>query len=158
MKNFAEIITFNEFNRIRDQLGVIVCTSGGYDPIHPGHISSIVDSRSYGDTLVVIVNGDDFLTRKKGKPFMDLKTRCHIVSALRGVDYVIAFEIKNDDTVIEALKQIKPHIFTKGGDRVDKYSIPEWNICNQLGIKIITGVGLPKLWSSSEIVKNFENR
>ena len=66
--------------------------------------------KQYGDTLVVVVNGDDFLTRKKGKPFMDLTTRCRIVSCIRGVDFVIPFEIENDSTVCEALRRVRPHV------------------------------------------------
>ena len=90
---YGKIISFEEFDKIRDSLGTIVCSSGGYDPIHPGHATNLIESKRYGDTLVVIVNGDAFLRDKKGKPFMDLKTRCQIVSCIRGVDYVIPFEI-----------------------------------------------------------------
>lgn len=155
----APIISFEEFESIRNSngadLGTIVATSGGFDPIHPGHASCILDSRKHGDTVVVIVNGDTFLKNKKGKPFMDLGTRCNLVSFVRGVDYVIPFEIENDQTVIEALKKLKPHIFTKGGDRIDETSIPEWKTCVDNGIKIISGVGHPKLWSSSDFLKEW---
>lgn len=155
MEKYARIISFEEFDAIRDQLGRIVCTSGGFDPIHPGHASCLVESKQYGDTLVVVVNGDGFLKRKKGKPFMDLETRCHLVSCIREVDYVIPFEIENDQTVIEALRRIRPHVFTKGGDRVDFTNIPEWNICQQLGIELVSQVGRPKLWSSSDFLKDW---
>ncbi len=148
----AKIITFKEFDKIKSKLGKIVCTSGGYDPVHPGHVSCIHESKKFGDIVVVIVNGDNFLTNKKGKPFMDLKTRCHIISYVKGVDYVIPFEIENDQTVCVALEKIKPHIFTKGGDRIDEKSIPEWNICKKHNIKIISGVGHKKDWSSSDFL------
>lgn len=151
----AEIITFEEFNRIRDGLGTIVCTSGGFDPIHPGHITCIHESKSYGDTVVVVVNGDSFLKNKKGKSFMDLKTRSQIVSYIKGVDYVIPFEIENDSTVSVALEKLKPHVFTKGGDRIDETSIPEWKTCEQNNIKIISGVGHRKDWSSSDFLKEW---
>jgi len=81
MEKYAQILNFDEFNQIRDGLGRIVCTSGGFDPIHPGHASCIIESKQYGDTLVVVVNGDNFLQRKKGKQFMDLQTRCNLVAA-----------------------------------------------------------------------------
>jgi D-beta-D-heptose 7-phosphate kinase/D-beta-D-heptose 1-phosphate adenosyltransferase len=155
MEKYARIVNFEEFDQIRDQLGRIVCTSGGFDPIHPGHASCIVESKQYGDTLVVVVNGDGFLQRKKGKPFMDLETRCHIVSFLRGVDYVIPYETDGDQTVSGALRLIRPHVFTKGGDRVDRTSIPEWQVCQELGIELISGVGKPKLWSSSDFLKEW---
>lgn len=86
---------------------------------------------------------------------MDLQTRCHIVSCVRNVDYVIPFEIENDQTVREALRRIKPHIFTKGGDRVDHTNIPEWQVCQDLGIEVVSGVGQPKLWSSSDFLKEW---
>jgi D-beta-D-heptose 7-phosphate kinase/D-beta-D-heptose 1-phosphate adenosyltransferase len=140
MEQLARIISFNEFDNIKNLLGTIVCTSGGFDPIHAGHISCFQESKKYGDTLIVIVNGDNFLSLKKGNPFMNLKDRCIIVSSIKNVDYVIPFEIENDMTVIKALEKIKPNYFTKGGDRIDKQSIPEWEICKKLNINIITNV------------------
>ncbi len=155
MEKYARIVTFEEFDKIRAQLGRIICTSGGFDPLHPGHASCIVESKQYGDTLVVVVNGDGFLRRKKGKAFMDLQTRCRIVSCIREVDYVIPFEIEDDPTVCQALRLIRPHVFTKGGDRLDYKSIPEWQVCQELGIELIAPVGQPKLWSSSDFLKEW---
>ena len=151
----APIISIEDFVAKRDGLGKIVCTSGGFDPIHPGHVSCILESKKYGDTLVVVVNGDTFLKNKKGKAFMDINTRCQIVSHIGGVDYVVPFEIENDQTVCVALAKIKPHIFTKGGDRIDATSIPEWNICKVQGTEIISGVGWDKLWSSSDFLREW---
>ena len=139
MPSPANIISLEEFPAIRDGLGKIVATSGGYDPVHPGHASCLIESSQYGDTLVVIVNDDGFLQRKKGKPFMDLAARCRVVSCIKGVDYVIPFVIEQDDTVCEALRVIRPHIFTKGGDRTDLTNIPEWTICQENGTEIVTG-------------------
>lgn len=155
----APIMSFDEFEKLRsdrnDQLGKIVCTSGGFDPVHPGHVSCINESKKYGDTLVVIVNGDSFLTTKKGKAFMDIETRCHIVSYIKGVDYVIPFDIKGDQTVCVALSRLKPHVFTKGGDRIDATTIPEWAICEEQGIQVISGVGFDKKWSSSDFLREW---
>jgi cytidyltransferase-like protein len=148
----APIVTFEEFSKLRPKLGKVVVTSGGYDPIHPGHISCIAESKQYGDTLAVIVNGDAFLTAKKGKPFQNLKTRCEIVSGITNVDFVLPFEIEGDQTVSKALEAIKPDVFTKGGDRIDAATIPEWETCQKLNIEIITGVGEDKLWSSSQFL------
>lgn len=152
----AKIVDLDEFARLRPKLDRVVATSGGFDPIHPGHISNIIQSKRYGDTLVVIVNGDQFLTTKKGRPFQNLETRSLIVSGIAGVDYVIPFEIKNDSTVNKALEIIKPDFFTKGGDRVDKASLPEWEICKKHKIKIIFGVGDDKQWSSSWFLKDWD--
>ena len=155
MNDYAKILTFDQFDKIRDQLGRIVCTSGGYDPVHPGHASCIIESRHYGDTLVVVVNGDGFLRRKKGKPFMDLQTRCEIIACLRGVDYVIPFEIEVDQTVNEALRRIRPHVFTKGGAPMDRIQIPEWQVCRELGIELVLQVGKPKVWNSSDYLREW---
>lgn len=150
----AKIISIKEFLEVKGSLGKIVCASGGFDPIHPGHTNYIIDSKKYGDTLVVIVNGDNFLIKKKGYRFMNLRTRCMNVASIRNVDYVIPFEIKNDLTVIKALKIIKPNVFTKGGDRTNKKNIPEWDICNKLNIDIKLQVGIKEIWSSSDLIKN----
>jgi len=133
----------------------LVCTSGGYDPIHPGHISCMLDSKRFNPILAVIVNGDTFLTAKKGKPFQDLKTRCQIVSTLKEVDFVVPFEIEDDQTVSVALNLIKPGVFSKGGDRVDPDTIPEWETCRKNGIRVVTGVGSPKHWSSSNFLEDW---
>jgi cytidyltransferase-like protein len=150
----ARIVSFEEFDADRPD-GTIVATSGGFDPIHPGHISSLQESAQYGDVVVAIVNGDAFLSAKKGKPFQDLETRCLIVAAIVGVDFVVPFEIDGDLTVREALRRLRPHVFTKGGDRVDHTSIPEWDVCEELGIKVVSGVGDDKRWSSSWFLEDW---
>ena len=152
---YGSVVTFGEFDELRETLGRIVCTSGGFDPIHPGHATCIIESKQYGDTLVVVVNGDAFLREKKGRPFMDLQTRCLLVSCIREVDYVIPFEIEDDPTVCEALRKIRPHVFTKGGDRTDYTNIPEWEICQDLSIELVPQVGLQKEWSSSDFLKDW---
>lgn len=153
----AEIISLSDFAKLRPKLGKVVMTSGGYDPIHPGHISCMIESKKYGDKVVVVVNGDNFLTAKKGKPFQNLETRSLIVSGIAGVDYVVPFEIKEDQTVNKALETIKPDVFTKGGDRVDAESIPEWETCKKNNIEVITGVGEDKQWSSSWFLNEWNN-
>ena len=135
----------------------LVCTSGGYDPIHPGHISCMIESKRFNPILAVIVNGDSFLTAKKGKPFQDLKTRCQIVSTIKEVDFVVPFEIKGDMTVKAALEYIQPGVFAKGGDRVDAETIPEWETCKRNKIRVVTGVGDPKYWSSSHFLEEWAN-
>jgi len=152
--NYAPIVTIDQYNQIksRTHLGIVGLTSGGYDPIHPGHMSSIIESKRYCDTLVVVVNGDWFLTDKKGKPFQDLKTRCQIVSCVRGVDYVIPFEVEGDSSVCHPLRMIKPDLFLKGGDRDDISQLPEGKVCKDHKIKVITQVGWDKEWSSSDFL------
>ena len=133
-----------------------VLVSGGFAPLHPGHLSNFEDAAKLGDLLVVVVNGDKFLEKKRGKAFMPLKVRSQIVSRVLGVDIVVPFEPTNPDdtTVCEALGIIHPDVFAKGGDR-NKDNIPEAKVCNDLGISIVDGVGDKKLWSSSHFLQNW---
>lgn len=155
----APIVALEDFTLVRESLtGTIVMTSGGFDPIHPGHISCIQESRKFGDIVVVAVNGDWFLQNKKGKAFQDMLTRAQIVSGLRGVDYVVTFDIEGDTTANEALRAIKPHIFTKGGDRLEPKDIPEWDTCQELGITVEFNVGADKQWSSSWFLSAWKDK
>jgi D-beta-D-heptose 7-phosphate kinase/D-beta-D-heptose 1-phosphate adenosyltransferase len=151
----AEIVDFETLDRLRPTLGKIIAASGGFDPLHPGHASNLLEAKALGDTLVVIVNGDDFLRNKKGRPFQDLKTRCDIVSFIRGVDYVLPFEIENDSSVCVALRRLRPHVFAKGGDRGDPTKIPEAAVCTELGIEMVFGIGADKVWSSSNFLQEW---
>lgn len=133
---------------------MIVATSGGFDPLHVGHLRCIQESTKIvvNPVMIVIVNGDGFLTRKKGKPFMAHNERMEIVDGLRGVDYVCGWD-DGTQTVIGALGLLKPHFFTKGGDRIDG-NVPESNCCKQIGCRIVFGVGGNKVQSSSDLIKN----
>ncbi|MEM9803050.1 MAG: hypothetical protein AAGA20_22200 [Planctomycetota bacterium] len=157
----APILTVDEFAALRPSLeGRIVATSGGFDPIHPGHASCILASKDFvaaetgerPDMLVVIVNGEGFLRNKKGAAFQDLATRARIVACLRDVDAVVTYETDEDMSVRGALEGIRPHAFTKGGDRTDASNIAEWDLCESMGCKILTGCGLDKEWSSSDLL------
>jgi D-beta-D-heptose 7-phosphate kinase/D-beta-D-heptose 1-phosphate adenosyltransferase len=151
----AEIVDFADIDRMRPKLGKVVAASGGFDPLHPGHASYLLEAKKLGDTLVAIVNGDSFLRDKKGKPFQDLTTRCQIVSFIRGVDYVVPFEIENDATVCEALRRLKPNVFVKGGDRSAPHLVPEWAVCQELGIELVFDIGAAKQWSSRNYLKEW---
>jgi D-beta-D-heptose 7-phosphate kinase/D-beta-D-heptose 1-phosphate adenosyltransferase len=135
-------------------------TSGGFDPIHGGHISCIFEAASRCDVLFVVVNRDNFLMQKKGQAFMPIKVRAQVVSAIKNVNFTVPFEPTNplDMTVNEALQILKPHRFFKGGDRVGESSIPEWSTCKSLGIEIISGMGDNKLWSSSDFLRKWDGR
>lgn len=133
----------------------IIATSGGFDPIHVGHIRCIQQSKNaHKQLLVVIVNGDGFLTRKKGKPFMSHLERMEIVNAIEGVDYVVGWDDGSQD-VIGAIEILKPNFFTKGGDRSSSDKVAEAEICEKVGCKILYGVGgFDKAQSSSALIAN----
>ena len=120
----------------------IVLVSGGFDPVHSGHISYLEAAKKLGDKLIVGVNSDAWLTRKKGRSFMPITERTTILQNLKMVDGVILFN-DDDDSAIEAIKNVqklfpKAHvIFANGGDRTDK-NIPEMVVEN---VEFVFGIG-----------------
>lgn len=134
---------------------VVVAVSGGFDPIHPGHIRMFQEAKALGDKLVVILNNDNWLAKKKRFSFMGEKERKEVVEAIRFVDEVILTRHpKNpeDMSVCEALNRLRPDIFANGGDRV-KSNVPEVALCQKLGIKMVFNVGEGgKIQSSSSLV------
>lgn len=134
---------------------VIVATSGGFDPLHVGHIRLLQDAKALGDKLVVIVNSDAWLKRKKGFVFMKLKHRMEMIQAIKGVDEVMAWD-DGSPTVKGALRKLKPDIFAKGGDRASMDKVPEAKVCQEIGCKIVFNVGKGgKVESSSWLLKRF---
>lgn len=127
-----------------------IAVSGGFDPIHPGHIRMIGAAAEHGP-VVVILNSDDWLRRKKGFVFQPWQDRAEILSAVRGVQRVEPVD-DSDGSVCEALRRIKPGIFVNGGDRTIE-NTPELDVCLQLGIATIFGVGGAKAGSSSQIAE-----
>lgn len=96
----------------------LVLVTGGFDPIHSGHIEYFEEAKKLGDRLIVGVNSDDWLTRKKGKPFMPFAERTKLVGALRCVDTVVRFD-DNDDTACKAISDLLDRwpkiVFANGG-------------------------------------------
>ena len=129
----------------------IVAVSGGFDPIHVGHVRMIRAAATHGH-VIVIANSDSWLMRKKGYVFMPWSERAEIIRNIKGVTAV--FEADDDDnTVTESLLKLKPDIFANGGDRKTK-NTPEMEVCDELGIEMIWNVGGGKIQSSSELVAN----
>ena len=116
----------------------IVAVSGGFDPVHIGHVRMIKEASEYGDVLVII-NSGDWLMRKKGYVFMPWKERAEIMANIKGVTMVTSVDDSNG-TVCEALVRCKPHAFANGGDRKEK-NTPEMDLCEHIGIEMLWQVG-----------------
>ena len=129
---------------------VTVAISGAFDPIHVGHVRYIREAAKLGDRLVVILNSDDFLLRKKGFVFRPFEERKEILENIKGVDEVIA-SVDEDQTVSKTLELVKPNIFAKGGDRTGPENIPEAETCRKIGCKLVTNVGGSKIRSKSDL-------
>ena len=113
----------------------IVLATGGFDPLHSGHIEYFKSAKELGDYLIVGVNSDNWLTRKKGRPFMPVQERAEIIRALNMVDSVVAFadDYDADNTCKKFIEDTcwnyeeDEVIFANGGDRTSK-NIPEMSI------------------------------
>lgn len=131
--------------------------TGGFDPLHRGHIAYFKAARELGDALIVGVNSDEWLDRKKGKRFMDLEDRLAIVDALKSVDGVITFD-DADNTAIEAIKTCLADfpdaviIFANGGDRTLD-NIPEMVVESER-LHFVFGVGGEDKKNSSSWILN----
>lgn len=127
-----------------------IALSGGFDPIHSGHVRMIKAAAELGD-VIIILNSDDWLMRKKGYTFMTWAERAEILSEIKGVVRVIPVD-DYDGTVCKALEELRPDCFGNGGDRTDK-NTPEKELCQKLDIEMVWNLGGGKIQSSSELVK-----
>ena len=130
-----------------------IAVSGGFDPLHIGHIRMMEKAAEFGP-LYVILNSDKFLLNKKGRVFMPFEERKEIIKALRCVHQVVDC-IDDDQTVCRTLEELRPDAFLNGGDRV--WYVPETEICRKLGIAMIFGIGGGKINSSSKLCEDYEN-
>ena len=134
----------------------IVLVTGGFDPLHSGHISYFQEAKKLGDKLIVGINSDAWLARKKGRPFMPSHERSIIIQNLSMVDGCILFN-DNDGTAIEAIKNVKrlwanaTVIFANGGDRTAE-NIPEMVVPD---VEFVFGVGGNKTASSSDFLQRW---
>ncbi len=137
----------------------ISVVSGGFDPIHSGHISYINAAKKHGDYLIIALNSDEWLRQKKGKEFMPFEERKPILENIKNVDEVISFEDDKAGSCINALEKIKAKfpddeiIFCNGGDR-GKENIPEMSV-KDITFEFSVG-GDDKKNSSSWILKNWK--
>lgn len=142
-----------------EKKNLIVAVSGGFDPIHIGHVRMIKEAKDIAGPdgkVIVILNNDHWLRRKKGFAFMPEAERKEIIEHIAGVDKVIVSchqKGTTDSSVCVDLCKLKPHIFVNGGDRTKK-NIPELEVGKAWGMQMAFGVGRGgKVQSSSELVE-----
>ena len=136
----------------------IIVLSGGFDPVHKGHLRMFREASNLGHQVIVGLNSDDWLTRKKGKPFMNFEERKEILEGFRYVNQVLPFD-DSDDTASDVIKQVcnlyKNYdvniYFANGGDR-GKGNVPEMPVCKDLNVVMLWGIGGGKIQSSSWLI------
>jgi len=132
-----------------------IAVSGGFDPMHVGHVRMIRESAEHGD-VVVILNTDEWLKDKKGYVFMPWEERAEIISAIEGVTRVIDTSADTDGSVCNTLRNLDAEIsldyFANGGDRYLS-NTPEMDVCKELDIEMLWNVGGGKIQSSSTLVE-----
>lgn len=137
---------------------VWVAVSGGFDPTHIGHVNLFKNARKLGDKLVVILNNDNWLMKKKGYVFMPEKERKKLLEAIRYVDRVVLTEHPKNPPYRHigfTIRKVKPNIFCNGGDKgiTNEFEVAA---CKAVGCKMVARVGGGKVQSSSWLVDNFE--
>lgn len=137
----------------------VVIVTGGFDPLHSGHIAYLKEAKKLGDHLVVGLNSDEWLSRKKGRPFMPWEERNAILKELKCVDFVLDFD-DSDGSAQALIEYMLKHsrgdlIFANGGDRTED-NIPEMAIQNPR-VSFVFGVGGDKTASSSDFLQRWLN-
>ena len=148
----------------------VILISGGFDPVHKGHIECIQNAKKLADEVWIGLNNDSWLRRKKGKSFMKEGERKFIMESLRDVDYVYVMNplIHGDDTAIDFIDHARKKFvnqngdlpkgvmaFGNGGDRTET-TTPENDVCNSYGIDSVWGLG-DKVQSSSWLLEKYLN-
>jgi cytidyltransferase-like protein len=142
----------------KKQKKTVVAVSGGFDPIHIGHIRMFERARALGDELVVILNNDNWLRKKKRHIFMPEEERREVIESLRVVDRVVLTKHgpePEDMSVSRDLEELRPNIFANGGDRKHD-NIPEVAVCDRIGCEMIFNIGDGgKVQSSSWLLEKY---
>ena len=141
-----------------DWIKNVIIVSGGFDPVHKGHIRMFREAANFGANVIVGLNSDEWLSRKKGKPFMKWDERAEILESCKFVNQVLPFN-DSDDTASDVIKQVcelyKDYdvniYFANGGDR-KKGNVPELDVCKYLGVVMLWGIGGGKIQSSSWLI------
>ena len=151
----------------------VIIVSGGFDPVHKGHIRMFREAANLGANVIVGLNSDEWLTRKKGKPFMKFYERKEILEGIKYISSVVKFD-DSDDTACSLIHQVRTTYnggmfnhdyqdknptgrndyqiyFANGGDRT-KGNTPEMSTCKELDVVMLWGVGGGKVQSSSWLI------
>ncbi len=141
---------------------IISIVSGGFDPIHPGHIMMMKDCLKFSNYLIVGVNSNKWLINKKGNYFMDIQHRIYVVSSLNVVNETMEFEDDDKGSANNLLIKIRNKysndkiIFANGGDRSDSSKILEFETAKQYNIDLKFGIGgSHKESSSTDLLKRW---
>ena len=135
--------------------------SGGFDPVHVGHLRMFQDAKNLSDKVILLLNNDEWLVKKKGKPFMNEAQRKEILGEFKSISKVIiqTSSEKSSNKAIEEFVLKNPNktiCYCNGGDRSNIKNIPEAEICQKLGVNLEFGVGgEDKIESSSQLTKNY---
>ncbi len=140
---------------------IVVAVSGGFDPLHRGHVRMFRAAKKLGDALVVILNNDNWLKAKKGYAFMPVRERREIIESIRYVDKVVITKHParpKDMSVSRELMELRPDIFANGGDR-SRGNVPEVAACRSMGCTTVFNVGEGgKIQSSSWLLGKYAAR
>ena len=126
-----------------------IVVSGGFDPLHVGHLRMMQEAAQHG-LLTVIINSDEWLLRKKGYVFMPWEERAELIESYDFVNQVVKAQ-DEDRTVVKSLNELRPDIFANGGDR-GNINTPEARFCRENDIEMMFGIGGGKIQSSSTMV------
>ena len=140
----------------------VIIVSGGFDPVHKGHIRMFREAANLGAQVIVGLNSDEWLSRKKGKPFMKWEERAEILESCKFVTQVLSMD-DSDDTASDIIKQVANLYknqdmniyFANGGDR-GKGNVPELDTCKDLNVVMLWGIGGGKIQSSSWLINGGE--
>lgn len=137
---------------------IVVAVSGGFDPVHVGHVRMFEEAKKLGDELVVILNNDNWLRKKKRHVFMSEEERREVIEAFGCVDRVVMTghdSGSTDMSVAKELRRLKPDIFANGGDRLAD-NTPEVKVCRDIGCRMVFRVGRGgKVQSSSWLLADY---
>jgi cytidyltransferase-like protein len=134
----------------------IIIVSGGFDPLHKGHVRLFKAAKNNGHKVILGLNSDKWLVEKKGKAFMDWAERAEILRELRNIDEVISFN-DSDGTALDLLsrvKQLYPELsiaFANGGEKKES-TLPEAGFCSAYKIDLLFNMGGSKVQSSSDLI------